>query len=200
VAASRADFVCKFLGETTEKTTALLQKALGGVLLVDEAYALGTVGKNDVVSSEAINVFNDFIEKHSDDLVVLIAGYEDKIEQVLFASNPGLKSRFPVTLQLPEYTSEQLGKIFAAKIQESGWKLDDSKSIFATIRKHSAKFSGQGRDMQSLTMFAIAEASNRVWRSAGKDPPVVNATDVKAAVKAFRPKANIPECVPIMFT
>ena len=111
VEADRADLVAGFVGQTATKTQAVLESAIGGTILIDEAYALARGGENDF-GREAIDTLVKFMEDHRDDLaVVVVAGYPTEMQQ-LIDTNPGLESRFARTLEFPDYSSDELIKIF----------------------------------------------------------------------------------------
>ena len=110
VETDRADLVAGYVGQTAAKTRAVLESALGGTLLVDEAYALARGGEQDF-GREAIDTLVKFMEDHRDDLAIVVAGYPDEMRQ-LIESNPGLESRFARTLEFPDYTAEELVRIF----------------------------------------------------------------------------------------
>ncbi len=110
VETDRADLVAGYVGQTAAKTQAVLESALGGTLLIDEAYALARGGENDF-GREAIDTLVKFMEDHRDDLAVVVAGYPDEM-RTLIDSNPGLESRFARTLAFPDYTSHELVAIF----------------------------------------------------------------------------------------
>jgi DNA polymerase III delta prime subunit len=110
VETDRADLVAGFVGQTATKTQAVLESAIGGTVLIDEAYALARGGENDF-GREAIDTLVKFMEDHRDDLAVVVAGYPTEMQQ-LIDTNPGLESRFARTLAFPDYTSDELVKIF----------------------------------------------------------------------------------------
>jgi energy-coupling factor transporter ATP-binding protein EcfA2 len=110
VETDRSDLVAGYVGQTATKTRAVLESALGGTVLIDEAYALARGGENDF-GREAIDTLVKFMEDHRDDLAVVVAGYPDEMQQ-LIDTNPGLKSRFARTLDFPDYTSDELVRIF----------------------------------------------------------------------------------------
>jgi len=110
VETDRSDLVAGYVGQTATKTRAVLESALGGTVLIDEAYSLARGGENDF-GREAIDTLVKFMEDHRDDLAVVVAGYPNEM-QTLIESNPGLESRFARTLEFPDYTSEELVAIF----------------------------------------------------------------------------------------
>jgi Cdc6-like AAA superfamily ATPase len=110
VEADRSLLVAGFVGQTAMKTRAVVEQALGGLLLIDEAYALARGGENDF-GKEAIDTLVKLMEDHRDDLAVIAAGYTDEMATFV-ASNPGLRSRFTHTIVFPDYTDDELVDIF----------------------------------------------------------------------------------------
>lgn len=102
----RADLVGEYIGHTAIKTREHVKRALGGILFVDEAYSLARGGNKDF-GKESIDCLVKLMEDYRDDLVLILAGYRDEMEFFL-RSNPGLKSRFPIHIDFPDYSLEQL--------------------------------------------------------------------------------------------
>lgn len=105
----RADLVGEYIGHTAQKTRDLVKKALGGVLFVDEAYSLARGGEKDF-GKEAIDTLVKAMEDHRNQFVLILAGYPLEIEHFLM-TNPGLPSRFPIQIEFPDYTVDQLIQI-----------------------------------------------------------------------------------------
>jgi len=124
VETDRSDLVAGFVGQTATKTRAVLESALGGTVLIDEAYALARGGENDF-GREAIDTLVKFMEDHRDDLAVVVAGYPEEMGQFIEA-NPGLDSRFARTLQFPDYTTEELLAIFESMSSGKEYHLDEA--------------------------------------------------------------------------
>jgi Cdc6-like AAA superfamily ATPase len=110
VEADRSLLVAGFVGQTAMKTRTVVEQALGGLLLIDEAYALARGGENDF-GKEAIDTLVKLMEDHRDDLAVIAAGYTDEMATFV-GSNPGLRSRFTHTIVFPDYTDDELVDIF----------------------------------------------------------------------------------------
>jgi stage V sporulation protein K len=102
----RADLVGEYIGHTALKTREMVKKALGGILFIDEAYSLARGGEKDF-GKEAIDTLVKAMEDHKDDFVLILAGYRGEMEAFL-RSNPGLKSRFPIHIEFPDYKIEEL--------------------------------------------------------------------------------------------
>jgi hypothetical protein len=111
VETDRSKLVAGYVGQTALKTQQTLEASLGGMLLIDEAYALARGGENDF-GREAIDTLVKFMEDHRDDLAIVAAGYIDEMRDFI-DTNPGLKSRFTRTVTFPDYTTDELVLIFA---------------------------------------------------------------------------------------
>jgi SpoVK/Ycf46/Vps4 family AAA+-type ATPase len=124
VETDRADLVAGYVGQTAAKTQAVLESAIGGTVLIDEAYALARGGENDF-GREAIDTLVKFMEDNRDDLAVVVAGYPDEMRNFI-DTNPGLESRFARTLEFPDYTTDELVQIFDSMSAGKEYHLDDS--------------------------------------------------------------------------
>lgn len=127
VETDRSGLVAGFVGQTATKTLAILESALGGTVLIDEAYALARGGENDF-GLEAIDTLVKFMEDHRDDLAVVVAGYPVEMQE-LIDTNPGLKSRFARTLEFPDYDSDELVAIFELISERKEYYLDDEARV-----------------------------------------------------------------------
>src|SRR5690625_5447108 len=121
IEAERADLVGEYIGQTAQKTRAIVQKALGGVLFIDEAYSLARGGHKDF-GREAIDTLVKQMEDHENDFVSIIAGYPDEMEQFVVL-NPGLKSRFPFHIHFNDYTIKELIEIAEQIASEREYEL-----------------------------------------------------------------------------
>ncbi len=109
VECERADLVGEYIGHTAQKTREQVKRAIGGILFVDEGYSLARGGEKDF-GKEAIDTLVKAMEDHKDELVLILAGYLDEMQQFL-ESNPGLQSRFPIQITFPDFTLEELMEI-----------------------------------------------------------------------------------------
>ena len=110
VSATRDDLVGEYVGHTAPKTKAVLHRALGGVLLIDEAYYLYRAGSERDYGPEAIEILLQVMEARRDDLVVILAGYRDRMDS-FFTSNPGMASRIAHHIDFPDFTLDELVRI-----------------------------------------------------------------------------------------
>ena len=125
VETDRSGLVAGYVGQTAVKTRAVLESAVGGTLLIDEAYALVRASTNDF-GQEAIDTLVKFMEDHREDLTVIAAGYPEEMN-ALMASNPGLASRFTQRLRFPDYTDEELVHVFERLCRRHHYAIADDR-------------------------------------------------------------------------
>lgn len=118
VAVTRDDLVGQYIGHTAPKTREVLKKAMGGVLFIDEAYYLYKPENERDYGAEAIEILLQVMENQRDDLIVILAGYKDRMD-TFFKSNPGMSSRIAHHIDFPDYSAEELGRI--ADKMLAGW-------------------------------------------------------------------------------
>jgi SpoVK/Ycf46/Vps4 family AAA+-type ATPase len=165
VEVDRAELVAGYVGQTAIKTDACVRGALGGVLFVDEAYSLAAGGEQDF-GREAIETLLKLMEDNRDDLVVIAAGYRDRMEEFI-ESNPGLRSRFTRFIDFPDYTAEELTTIFLQLAEEEGYNLDSG--VADMIRKRMDEeyvmrtpTFGNGRMVRNLFEQTLTKQANRL--------------------------------------
>ena len=125
VQATRDDLVGQYVGHTAPKTKEILQKAIGGVLFIDEAYYLYRAENERDYGQEAIEILLQFMENRRDDLVVILAGYKDRMDS-FFQSNPGFHSRIAHHIEFPDYTLEELMAIADLMARQQMYAFDES--------------------------------------------------------------------------
>jgi len=121
VEVERADLVGEYIGHTAHKAREQLKKAVGGILFIDEAYSLARGGEKDF-GREAIDVLVKGMEDYRDNLILILAGYKDEMDYFL-ETNPGLRSRFPIQLEFPDYTVAELLAIARLMLEEKQYFL-----------------------------------------------------------------------------
>jgi len=161
---TRADLIAGYLGQTALKTRDVVKECLGGVLFIDEAYALGNEEKRDSFSKECIDTLCEALSDHKDNLMVIIAGYETDLHSCFFNYNQGLNSRFTWRFKTDEYSAEDLYKIFHKKVNESGWSISENSDINVKwFEKHKSHFKFFGRDIETLFAKTKIAHSRRVF-------------------------------------
>ena len=146
---TRADLIAGYLGQTAMKTRDVLKEAKGGVLFIDEAYALGNPEKRDSFAKECIDTLCEGLSDNKDDLMVIIAGYEEELKNCFFSYNQGLDSRFTWRFNTDDYKYNELFLIFQKKVNDIGWKLHKKvKDSWFEDKMDYFKF--YGRDIETL--------------------------------------------------
>ena len=133
VAVTRDDLVGQYIGHTAPKTKDVLKRAMGGVLFIDEAYYLYRPENERDYGQEAIEILLQVMENQRDDLVVILAGYKDRMA-TFFASNPGFKSRIAHHVDFPDYTGDELLEIAQKMVGEMNYQFDPA--ALAAMREY----------------------------------------------------------------
>ena len=161
---TRNDLIAGYLGQTAIKTKKIIDESVGGVLFIDEAYSLASREQNDSFSKECLDILCESLSDHKDDLMVIIAGYEDEINNTLFKANQGLKSRFIWRFSIDTYTPKELMRIFKRKVEITEWQfIDDdvlSEKWFHSNKDHLKSY---GRDIEILLTYVKICHSRRIY-------------------------------------
>lgn len=166
VETDRSGLVAGYVGQTAEKTNAIIDSAINGVLFIDEAYALVPVDKHTDYGEEAIATLLKRMEDDRDSLVVIIAGYTDEMKRFI-DSNPGLQSRFNRYINFPDYTGDELLQIFNIYVKKNQYKLtpeasDYLKGYFNYVVAHKDRNFGNARFARNLFEKTIQRQANRL--------------------------------------
>ena len=163
VEVDRSGLVAGYVGQTALKTQKVIEKAMGGVLFIDEAYALNGRSENDF-GQEAIDTILKAMEDHRDDLVVIVAGYTDLMDRFIH-SNPGLESRFNRFLLFDDYTTDEMVEIFRMQCKKGCYQLTEEAQplIRDYIAEESADDSfGNARGVRNLFEHVLVAQNNRL--------------------------------------
>jgi probable Rubsico expression protein CbbX len=189
VAVTRDDLVGQYIGHTAPKTKEVLKKAMGGVLFIDEAYYLYRPENERDYGQEAIEILLQVMENQRDDLVVILAGYKDRME-TFFRSNPGLSSRIAHHIDFPDYGQGELLQIAERMLATMNYRFDDgARTAFgeylarriaqphfanarsvrnaldrARLRQASRLFAERDRELDAEALSTLAEADIRASR------------------------------------
>ncbi len=187
IVAGKEDFIGKYIGQTEPKTIALLKKALGGVLFIDEAYSLGyagSSGKTDSFSMVIINLLNRFLSEHQGEFICIIAGYKEDIERSFFAVNKGLRRRFPVRFEILDYTPSDLFEMFRRKVCDNGWELTKEAVNIKFFEKNKRHLKFYGGDIENLLSYCKRAHSRRIFGTEAQRK-LLNKKDIKVGLGAF---------------
>jgi SpoVK/Ycf46/Vps4 family AAA+-type ATPase len=198
---SREDFVASYVGQSAAKTKALLEKNIGKVLFIDEAYSLIPEGNLYGVDfgNEVLSTLNLFMSEHPTKIVVIFAGYADKITNSIFNAQPGFERRIKYTFNCEPYSLVELWKIFLKHFEKNGRKiaLEDQERIYEEIIKdnyfNNSFEKGQAGDMQKLMSFCVERMIKRVTEETSLDnnylldikEDYIRYSDVKNAMDSF---------------
>lgn len=163
--AGRVDLVGEYVGHTAQKTHRALARAQGGVLFIDEAYALARGGERDF-GREAVDTLVKEIEEGKGDLVVILAGYGEEMAR-FFDLNPGLASRIPLRLAFPDYSADELLKIAQQLLEDRDYRLTPDGRYFLqrALDDHANRIAvtrGNGRLVRNLMERAIRQQALRL--------------------------------------
>lgn len=164
VEVDRSGLVAGYIGQTAIKTSKVAESALGGVLFIDEAYTLTAKTENDF-GLEAVDTILKFMEDNRDDLVVIVAGYTDLMEDFV-DSNPGLRSRFNKYVCFDDYSAEEMLAIFELQCKKSCYVLEDDardelREYFAAVSEAAGEF-GNARGVRNTFERILTEQANRI--------------------------------------
>ncbi len=164
VETDRSGLVAGYVGQTALKTAKVLESSLGGVLFIDEAYALSSKGENDF-GQEAIDTVLKYMEDHRDDIVVIVAGYTEPMRQFI-SSNPGLESRFNKYVDFADYTADEMLGIFKFNCKKSCYVLTDGaeerlRELLAAAAEEAERF-GNGRGVRNLFEKVLSAQADRL--------------------------------------
>jgi SpoVK/Ycf46/Vps4 family AAA+-type ATPase len=164
---TRSDLIAGYVGQTALKTSDVIKQSLGGVLFIDEAYSLGNSEKKDSFSKECIDTLCEALSNHKEDLMVIIAGYENELNDCFFNYNRGLESRFAWRFKTDEYSGKDLHDIFMKKVKEIDWSISENENITKItplwFEKNIDHFRFYGRDIETLLAKTKIAHSKRVF-------------------------------------
>ena len=188
VSVTRDDLVGQYIGHTAPKTKEVLKRAMGGVLFIDEAYYLYRPENERDYGQEAIEILLQVMESQRDDLVVIFAGYKDRMDR-FFSSNPGMMSRVAHHIDFPDYSEEELMAIADLMLRRMQYHLSDAAAAalreYIALRKRQPRFSN-ARSIRNALDRARLRQANRLFE--GRDQRLspealstIEADDIRAS-------------------
>jgi probable Rubsico expression protein CbbX len=196
VTVTRDDLVGQYIGHTAPKTKEVIKKAMGGVLFIDEAYYLYKPENERDYGAESIEILLQIMENNRDDLVVILAGYKDKMEK-FFQSNPGMRSRIAHHIDFPDYSAEELLYIANLMLERQNYRFTPGgEQAFTEYLKRRMKMPhfSNARSVRNALDRARLRQANRLFADAGKklskaDLVSIEADDVLAS-RVFSPDGS----------
>ena len=183
---TRSDLIAGYLGQTALKTKDVIKEAMGGVLFIDEAYALGNSEKRDIFAKECIDTLCEALSEHKDNLMVIIAGYEHELKDCFFDYNQGLDSRFTWRFKTDEYDHNDLHQIFLKKIVDIGWQIDDKSQITSEwFKKNKDYLKFFGRDIETILAKTKIAHSRRIFCRPENEKRKILLKDLENGFKMF---------------
>jgi probable Rubsico expression protein CbbX len=177
VAVTREELVGQYVGHTAPKTREVLKRAMGGVLFIDEAYYLYRAENERDYGQESIEILLQVMENQREDLVVILAGYKDRMDE-FFQSNPGMSSRIAHHIDFPDYTLDELAAIAKLMVRESGYELSatarDTFRDYLARRMRQPRFAN-ARSVRNAVERARLRHANRLF---GQDDKEVTKDDL----------------------
>jgi len=191
---TRGDLIAGYLGQTAIKTQKVIEKSLGGVLFIDEAYSLADYSQNDSFSKECIDTICEALSDHKEDLMVIIAGYEEELNETFFKVNKGLESRFIWRFKMDPYSAIELKDIFIKKINENNWSLEtDIPNQW--FDKKLKTFKHYGRDMEALFTYTKISHGRRIYGKSSEYRKKISIDDLDKGYEVFMKNKNKKESV-----
>ena len=182
---TRSDLIAGYLGQTAIKTRDVIRNGLGGVIFIDEAYALGNSEKRDSFAKECIDTLCEALSDNKDNIMVIIAGYEKELKECFFDYNKGLESRFTWRFKTDDYTHSELREIFIKKIHDAGWRIEPSIITENWFKDHIAYFKYYGRDMETLFAKTKISHSRRVFCKPIEEKTSITLEDINNGFKLY---------------
>ena len=186
----RSDLIGKYLGHTAAKTQSVIDKSLGGVLFIDEAYSLGNAEGRDSYSKECIDTINQNLTEKKNQLLVIIAGYQEALEKCFFSYNEGLRRRFPFVYTIDKYSSKEMSCILRKMINDLGndWSIEVEQNILDNFfEKNLGLFPNSAGDIETLIFSIKIEHAKRVFcYEPGSDQrKKISNVDLENALKVY---------------
>jgi probable Rubsico expression protein CbbX len=182
ITVTRDDLVGQYIGHTAPKTKDVIKKAMGGVLFIDEAYYLYKPENERDYGAEAIEILLQVMENNRDDLVVILAGYKDKMD-TFFHSNPGMRSRIAHHIDFPDYSAKELLAIAKLMLAEQNYRMSEEASaalLEYTKRRMTMEHFANARSVRNALDRARLRQANRLFANTKKSLTKVDLITIEA--------------------
>jgi len=188
ISVTRDDLVGQYIGHTAPKTKEVLKKAMGGVLFIDEAYYLYKPDNERDYGQEAIEILLQVMENNRDDLVVILAGYADRMDK-FFSANPGFRSRIAHHIEFPDYTEPEMLKIAESMLADQSYRFDEggrrAMSEYIHLRRVQPHFAN-ARSIRNALDRARLRQANRLFEGKGRVNADQLSTITESDIRASR--------------
>lgn len=186
----RSDLIGKYLGQTAAKTQLVIDNSLGGVLFIDEAYSLGNPEGRDSYSKECIDTINQNLTEKKNQLLVIIAGYQEALDTCFFNYNEGLRRRFPFIYTIDKYTPQEMSRILQKMIIDLGndWSINVEQNILDNFfEKNLLLFPNSAGDIETLIFSIKIEHAKRVfcYEPGHEERKKISNIDLENALKMY---------------
>lgn len=190
VVCGREDFIAEYAGQTSVKTFNFLNKCLGKCIIIEEAYTL-YMGENDGYGLEAITILNRFMDEHSDELIVIFTGYENRLRESIFKAQPGLERRCQWFFHLQSYSALGLSKIFIKQLNDMEWYIEDNEFLVDFFTKNIISFPNYGGDTNKFAfkckLYHSKKIFNRLYESKSKEIEyIIDNSIIEEAFEEYR--------------
>ena len=183
---TRSDLIAGYLGQTAIKTAKVISECLGGCLFIDEAYSLASSDGEDSYSKECLDTLCEALSNHKGELMVIIAGYENELNETFFRVNRGLESRFIWKFKIDEYSGSELAHIYSKKIHDNEWTMDIKPSILSEwFEKNKKNFAFFGRDVELLFSYTKISHGRRIYGKPQETKKQITMEDLNLGYKTF---------------
>lgn len=196
---TRQNMIGSYLGHTAKATQAVIDEAKDGILIIDEAYALGASSDDsDSYSSACMDTLNANLTEKSGDFICIIMGYRDQLESCFFGSNPGLKRRFPWVYHIVPYTPSELCQIFTSMMSETilPWSIPDN-DMLRIIRTNRKRFKYHAATVRELVEKLEIRYSTMTFGHKGK--PELTESMVLEVLKSISPDSIVDSSYDMMY-
>lgn len=162
IVAAREDLIAEYLGQTAPKTKKILESARGGVLFIDEAYSLCNMdgGSKDKYGEECLTTINEYMSLYPDEIIIIFAGYKEKLMTSIFKAQPGLLRRCSHFFEIKDYTCKGLAKIFVKQLERHSWTIDSNINMETILINNKDIIEGGGGFVEKLAFFTKIAYSN----------------------------------------
>jgi len=183
---TRNDLIAGYLGQTAIKTKRVIDECIGGVLFIDEAYSLANSERDDSYSKECLDILCESLSDHKNDLMVIIAGYEDELNETFFRANRGLESRFIWRFTMEPYGAKDMMLIFKKKVNEIDWEFENEEDIVERwFQDKLVNFKHFGRDMELLLTYVKISHGRRIYGKSNDLRKKISLCDMKDGYDVF---------------